>query len=113
VKIKNIDEIAANRLGIPGAKDVSVRLLIGPEDGAVNFVMMLLALAPGGHTPDHSHPWEEEIFVRGGEGTLSTQEGKKTIRAGDVLYFNPNEPHQFVNTSAGSLECICVIPRRK
>ena len=113
MKIKNIDEIAVNRLGIPGAKDVLVRLLIGAEDGAPNFVMMLLELWPGGHTPDHSHPWEEEIFVKRGEGTLNTRKGKKTIRAGDVLYFNPNEPHQFVNTSAGPLECICVIPRRK
>ena len=113
MKVKNVDEIPANNLGIPGAKDVSVRLLIGPEDGAPNFLMMLLELSPGGHTPDHSHPWEEEIFVKAGEGTLNSKEGRKSIRAGDVLYFDPNEPHQFINTGSGPLECLCLIPRRK
>ncbi len=112
MKVANYTDIPANVLGIAGAKGVGVRLLIGPEDGAPNFVMMLLELAPGGHTPDHSHEWEEEIFVKSGQGVIKAAGGEKPIRAGDVLFFESNESHQFMNTGAEPLEFICLIPRR-
>ena len=97
MKISNYTDIQANVLGLPGAKDVTVRLLVGPDD-APNFVMMLLEIAPGGHTPEHHHEWEEEIFVKSGEGKIKTADGEKPLRAGDVIYFAPNDPHQFINT---------------
>ena len=113
MKMAHYTDIPTNTLGIPGAKDVKVRLLIGAEDGAPNFVMMLLELAPGGHTPGHSHAWEEEIFIKSGIGLIKTKDGEKPIRSGDALYFAPNESHQFINNGADILECICLIPRRK
>ena len=113
MKIINYSDIPANALGIPGAKDVTVRLLVGAEDGAQNLVMMLLTLAQGGHTPDHHHSWEEEIFVKSGKGIVKTKEGEKPIHAGVVMYFGPDEKHQFINIGSEPLECICMIPRRK
>ena len=112
MKIANYKDTASNRLGIPGAEGVMVRLLVGPDDGASEFVMMLLEIEPGGHTPDHHHPWEEEIFVKSGDGKLKTKDGEKPIRSGDALFFASDEPHQFHNTGAGALELICFIPRR-
>jgi quercetin dioxygenase-like cupin family protein len=111
MKIVNYADIPANALGLPGAKDVTIRLLIGPDE-APNFVMMLLELAAGGNTPDHSHEWEEEIFVKSGRGVIKAADGEKPIRAGDVLFFERNESHQFINTGAEPLEFLCVIPRR-
>jgi quercetin dioxygenase-like cupin family protein len=102
----------AQKLDLPGAKDVSLRVVIGHEDGAPNFTMMVLDVAPGGKTPDHSHPWEEEIFVRSGKGEIKVKDQKRSIRAGDVLYFAPEEGHQFLNTGPEQLEFICLIPHK-
>ena len=112
MKISNYTDIPANKLAIAGAKDVDVRLLIGPEDGAPNFVMLLLEIKPGGNTPEHSHPWEEEIFVKSGEGKLKTTDGERPLRTGDVAFFDPDQSHQFINTSDEPLEFLCLIPRR-
>lgn len=113
LKITNYSDIQSNILGIPGAKDVSVRLLAGPQDGASNSIMMMLEIAPGGNTPDHHHAWEEAIFIKSGAGEVKTSEGIKQIREGTTLFFMPDEPHQFVNTGAAPLEALCVIPVRK
>lgn len=102
----------AQKLDLPGAEEVSLRVVIGQEDGAPNFTMMVLELAPGGKTPDHSHPWEEEIFVKSGKGEIKVKEERKPIRAGDVLFFAPEESHQFLNTGSEPLDFICLIPHK-
>ncbi len=112
MKISNYNDITGNALMLPGAKDVIIRVLIGPEDGAPNFIMLLLDIAPGGNTPDHSHKWEEEIFIKSGEGKLKTAEGEHPIRAGDAVYLDPDESHQFINTGKEHLQFLCMISRR-
>ena len=112
MKISNYDEVVANPLMLPGAKDAKVRLLIGPEDNPPNFVMLAIELAPGGNTPEHHHEWEEEIFVKSGEGKIKLKDDEKHLRAGDVLLLDPDESHQFINTRSEPMEFICVIPKR-
>ena len=111
MKHASCDEIPANDLAVPGARDVTFRVLIAPED-APNFIMLLLEVAPGGCTPSHSHAWEEEIFIRSGLGTVKMAGGDRPIRTGDALIFDSNMAHQFVNTGDEPLEFLCVIPRR-
>jgi quercetin dioxygenase-like cupin family protein len=111
MKLSNYNEIPAQDLAVPGAKDVTIRVLIAPED-APNFIMLLLEVARGGSTPDHTHEWEEEIFIKSGQGTLKTAEGNRPLRAGDALILDPNMAHQFMNTGDETLEFICVIPKR-
>jgi quercetin dioxygenase-like cupin family protein len=111
MKLSNCDEIPAHDLMVPGAKDVSIRVLIGPDD-APSFIMMLLEVSPGGFTPDHSHEWEEEIFIKSGHATLKTDEGEKSLRVGDALILDPNMAHRFINSSDEPLQFICVIPKR-
>jgi len=94
MKHVNINDVPACELGLPGAKGVTVRLLIGGDE-APGFVMLFLELAPGGHTPGHSHEWEEEVFVTSGTGSVKTREGERPLKAGDQL-----------------LRVICVIPKR-
>ena len=112
MKIVDYKEIQKNVLGIPGAKDVAVRLAVGAEDGAQNFIMMVLEIAPGGNTPFHHHAWEEEIFIKSGSGKLKTADTTLDISEGTVLFFKGDEPHQFINTGSSPLEAICVIPKR-
>ena len=55
---------------MPGATGCQVRWLVGPGDGAPNFAMREFEVAPGGHTPRHSHPYEHEVFVLQGSGVV-------------------------------------------
>jgi len=55
----------------PPAECVKVRWLITEETGAPNFAMREFTVGPGGSTPRHVHPWEHEVFVLAGKGTVS------------------------------------------
>jgi quercetin dioxygenase-like cupin family protein len=84
--------------------------VIGEADSAPNFAMRQFEVAPGGHTPRHSHPYEHEVFVLEGEGMVSEKDAEHRLRAGDVVYVKPNEVHQFRNTGSKPLKFLCLIP---
>jgi len=86
------------------------RVLIGARDGAPTFAMRLFTLAPRGHTPAHSHPFEHGVIVLSGEGTALTAGGSVSLRQGSVVFMPPGEHHQFRNTGAKPLELVCVVP---
>jgi len=90
---------------------VEKRVLIGPAQGAPNYVMRLFTLGKGGATPHHTHPWEHEVFIVRGDCLVRTVDGEKTVTAGDFVYVPPNEEHQFVNAGESPLEFICVVPK--
>jgi quercetin dioxygenase-like cupin family protein len=86
------------------------REVITARDGAPNFCMRVFEVEPGSATPDHSHPWEHEVFILSGEGVVRGKEGKTTINKGSVVFIAPDEPHCFLNTSNHVLRFICLIP---
>ena len=112
MEIKNCKDMEPFTLQIPGAKDVSIRTVIN-KDEAPNFVMLYLTIAPGGHTPDHHHPCEEEIFVTAGAGWIKSGEEKHPLRKGDVFMLASDQSHQFSCDGGENLEFIAVIPRRE
>lgn len=95
------------------APEISLRNVIGPADGAPNFTMRVFELAAHGATPRHSHAWEHEVFVLGGEGAIRTEEGESALREGIVAFVPGGAIHQFVNLADAPLRFICVIPNPK
>lgn len=87
------------------------RVLIGPRDGAPNFVMRLFTLQPGASTPYHSHPWEHEVFVVDGDIEVVQKDRTTRLSGGSFVYVEPNEEHQFRNPSEAPASFICVIPK--
>ena len=65
------------------ARGVTGRVVIGQADGAGNFCMRRFDLAPGGHTPRHTHGWEHEIFFHAGRGEV--------FRAGEWVPVGPGD----------------------
>ncbi|HPD47118.1 MAG TPA: cupin domain-containing protein [Anaerohalosphaeraceae bacterium] len=109
--IKTVDSIEPIPVCIEGAKDVSVRVIFGPADNAPTFAMRVFELAPGGHTPFHTHPFEHEAVVLSGRVGLVTPEGTKPLDVGDMLLVMPNEKHQFKNLSdEDSARFMCLVP---
>jgi len=104
------ESIEAKDPKLEGAKGVLMRVVIGKEIGARNFIMRIFEISPGGHTPYHRHDFEHENYIISGEGELVTEEGAKKLYPGYVAYVPPNEYHQYKNTGKETLKLICLIP---
>ena len=114
-KVVDYREVPADVFAGDGAQGASIRWMISQKDGAPNFAMRMIDIAPGGHTPCHSHPGEHEVFVWSGRGELRLAGGEsKVVVPGTVAFVPEMTEHQFVNFSdTEKLEFICVIPNPK
>lgn len=92
---------------------VNIRWLITSKQGAPNFAMRVIELAPGIVFQPHSHPFEHEIYVLEGEGYVTDPSGDvgKMI-PGKFLYVPSDESHGYRNTGDITLKFICVIPNQ-
>ena len=72
------------------------RVVIGPKQGAPNFVMRVIDMPPGA-SYYHSHDWEHEVFVLSGEAVLVSEDGEKQVKPNDVIYITPYEKHGLTN----------------
>lgn len=110
MKVAHFEQIPAQDVTMDGAYGCKIRLLIGEPDGAPNFTMRQFDVAPGGHTPHHSHPYEHEVFVLAGTGIVLQGDKEFAIRPGSVVFVPPGVPHQFRNTGNETLRFLCLIP---
>lgn len=110
MKIRQIADHPQSPVTIPGARETKMRMLIGPQDGAKTFHMRHFEVAPGGCTPHHQHDYEHEILILRGRGVAVSEQGERSLEAGDVVWVPANEPHQFRNIGTQPLEFICLIP---
>lgn len=94
----------------PYGEGAQKRVLIGPKQGAPNFVMRMFDVPPGGASSHHSHDFEHEVFVLQGEATARSIEGDLPIKAGDALFIPANEKHQLRNTGKETLRFLCMVP---
>ena len=112
MKIFPFTDVVAEDAG-PGVSNVTVRWVIDEKIGAPSFAMRIFDFEPGGHTPEHRHDWEHEVFVLEGHGTALTPDGEQPIKAGDAIFVPGGDLHQFRNTSEDLLRVICLIPIQK
>ena len=64
-----------------------------------------------GYSPYHNHPWEHEIFVLEGKGTVIGDKETKAISPGDSISIPANETHQIRNSGKKTLTLLCIIPK--
>ncbi|MEM2104014.1 MAG: cupin domain-containing protein [Candidatus Bathyarchaeia archaeon] len=110
MKVFNYSEVKAEKAEGEGASRLKVRWLITKDIGAENFAMRLFEMDPDGHSPLHAHPWEHEIFILEGEGTVVGADCERRFRAGDVIFIPPNERHQLKNDGKAAVKFLCLIP---
>ena len=109
MKIIDYSSIVPTRFDNELAKGVSGRVVIGSADHANNFCMRIFEVAPGGHTPRHSHPWEHEIFIHSGSGEVWNQNWR-SLSVGNVIFIPGNEEHEIRNSGDVPLVFVCLIP---
>jgi quercetin dioxygenase-like cupin family protein len=110
MKVLNFTEAEHRVFDSGPAKGVKGRVVIGLADGAERFCMRVFELAPGGHTPRHTHDWEHEVFVHSGTGVVFKNDDWVQVRSGDAIFIPGNEEHQFKNTGSEPLTFVCLIP---
>lgn len=111
MKIKRAADVEARDVEMEGASRVKMRMLIGPDDGAPNFNMRMFEVAPGGHTPLHTHAWEHEVYILAGEATVCQGAAEHKAPAGDCVFVPAGDEHQFRNAGADPVSFLCLVPR--
>ena len=99
-------EVAAEPVG----EGITIRWVIGRAEAAPNFAMRVIEFQPGAVFARHQHPYEHEILVLEGKGTVEGLQEEVPMRPGTALYIPPDEPHGYRNTGKDVLQSICVIP---
>lgn len=110
MKVNHHEAIEQQPVEMEGAEGCSVRWLVGEKDGAPTFAMRQFEVAPGGHTPKHSHPYEHEVFVLEGDGVVLDGDSEHPLQAGDVIFVQPDDVHQFRNTGDRPMKFLCMVP---
>jgi len=113
MKIISIDQVEKKKVEMEGANGAWKQVPLGSRDGAPVYSYRVFSVEPGGNTPYHSHPYEHMNFVIEGEGVLKNAAGEeRTIKAGDFALVNPDEKHQYKNTSPNKVfRMICGVPK--
>ena len=107
---RNIHTIDGKKLEGDGVVGVTMRLLVGKEDGAPTFAMRHFSLEERGSTPMHQHDWEHEVLILAGQGEIECEGEILLIKAGDSMFVPANDLHQFRNTASDPFEFICIVP---
>ncbi|MHC4415165.1 MAG: cupin domain-containing protein [Planctomycetota bacterium] len=108
--VRRADELEGRTVEMEGARDVTMRLLVGRADGAPNFAMRHFTVEREGHTPRHCHDYEHEVVVVEGTGRVEQDGEFHDLRPGDVVFVRPNATHQFTNTGDEPLKFLCLVP---
>jgi quercetin dioxygenase-like cupin family protein len=105
---------AAPAVPVTRSRGARMAVLIGPEQGAPNFITRRFLLAPGARIPAHRHPTieHEQVMVRG-EMLLGMDDEVRVVRAGDAVYLPAGCAHWYENRTPEEVEFLCVIPNTK
>jgi quercetin dioxygenase-like cupin family protein len=93
------------------APGVTIRWLIDEEhDGAPFYSLRIIEVGPGGHTPDHTHPFEHENFVVEGRGRVLIGATWHNVVPGSVVFVPAGVRHTYANAGETPFRFLCGIP---
>jgi quercetin dioxygenase-like cupin family protein len=110
MKVVRSSDVTKDQVNVEGAKGVEIRVLIGKQDGAKNFVMRMFEVQPAGHTPLHEHRHEHEVFVVEGQGMVVCEGQEQGIEKGFAVFVPGGEKHCFKNTGKSVMRFLCLVP---
>ena len=97
-------DVEGRKVEEAGAHGVTIRTVIGEPDGAPNFSMRVISFEKEGATPNHSHPWEHEVFILKGKGRVEVNGKMVPLKPGDVVFIPADSVHCF--QSDGPMEML-------
>lgn len=86
-------------------------VLVGPEDGAPNFIIRYFQVPVQSHTFHHSHPHEHGMLILHGKAKIQINNDFHELGPLDSIFLSGGDVHQVSNIGDTALGFLCVITR--
>ena len=93
-------------------RQVLKHVLVGPDDGAPNFVIRYFHVPIGDNTFYDQHPHEHGIVILHGKARVQINQEFHELGPLDAIFIAGNDIHQLVNIGDSPLGFLCVITRQ-
>jgi mannose-6-phosphate isomerase-like protein (cupin superfamily) len=97
----------ADRPTLPASGDREFRYLVTEEAGCRDLTQFFGVIAPG-RAPEHSHVYDEVIYVLEGEGVMHTAGQDEPVSAGSCIHIPPLLVHSLENSGASPMRIVAV-----
>lgn len=97
----------ADREPLPASPNREFRYLVNEEAGCLD-VTQFVGLIPPGKAPEHSHTYDEVIYVIDGEGVFHVDGTEEPMRPGTCIHLPPLVPHCLENRGESNLRVLGV-----
>jgi mannose-6-phosphate isomerase-like protein (cupin superfamily) len=95
----------ADQPTLPASGDREFRYLVTEEVGCKDATQFYGVIAPG-RAPDHSHVYDEVIYVLEGEGVLHGGGEDRPVSAGSCIHLPPFFVHSLENSGGGPMRIV-------
>jgi len=93
-------------------RGAAIQILIGPADGAPNFITRRFSLAAGGRIPRHRHDTiEHEQVMLSGSMVIGLDNREVEVSDGDCIFIPAGVAHYYENRSDAPAVFLCMVPR--
>ena len=96
---------------VTAGTSASMQVLVGPEQGAPNFVLRRFIMGSGGGMPFHTNEVEHEQYVLRGRARVRIGDAVHEVKPDTTLYIPAGVPHSYEVLEA-PFEFLCVVPNR-
>jgi quercetin dioxygenase-like cupin family protein len=107
--IRSMNDVESSE--VQRSRGATIQVLIGPEQGAPNFVTRSFSLAPGGRIPCHRHESiEHQQVILSGEMVLGLDDQEQQVGTGDSILIPPGVAHWYENRGEQPVRFLCIVP---
>ncbi len=97
----------ADQPSLPASGDREFRYLVTDEVGCRDVTQFFGVIAPG-RAPEHSHVYDEVIYVLEGEGVLHTEGFDEPVAPGSCIHLPPFLVHSLENSGDSPMRIVAV-----
>ena len=92
-------------------RGASIQVLIGPADGAPNFITRRFTLGADGRIPCHRHNTiEHEQFMLSGSMVIGLDNREIEVHQGDAVFIPAGVAHWYENRTDEAATFLCIVP---
>lgn len=96
---------------VTAGRGTRMQVLVGPDDGAPNFVLRRFVMEEGGGIPVHTNEVEHEQYVLRGRARIRIGSEDHRVGPDDTVFIPAGTPHSY-EVEKGPFEFLCVVPNR-
>jgi len=105
--VRSARDVPATQVAAGTATEMQV--LVGPEQGAANFVLRRFIMGEGGGMPRHTNLVEHEQYVLRGRARITIGDAVHEVAPDTTLYIPAGAVHSYQVLEA-PFEFLCVVP---